>query len=337
MMAAARMGPENHAARELVRQPGPVPARPFSWEFRVNDDLFDLRDSAIRQYRHAAPDKIPEAVTKLIDTVYRTELAAHADRHLSVAAEAPELLRDFAKHLGKPSVKARWDSNLMEWFPWALGVLSEVASIRKYQTGNPQTVLAAVTHLIHGVYKHQFLRHARTHVRQPADVDDLLQKLVVHLSRPEIRDHWNSDRGEWLSWARRVMSGLASDDRKMAATRTRHTENYLAQARDDAAEALSIEDEVANREFWRTLHDILDNLRDSPNPHEKLCYEVFIRRLDHEQTLQNLADGMGLTISQVRTLILHSNQTIRQKLADQGFDEPPPTPYRRPDPPSSED
>lgn len=337
MMAEVRMEPEKHAAREVVRQPGPFPARPFSWEFRVNDDLFDLRDSAIRQYRHAAPDKIPEAVTNLIEKVYRTELAAHAERHLSVAAESPELLRDFAKHLGKPWVKARWDSNLMEWFPWALGVLSEVASIRKYQTGNPQTVLAAVTHLIHGVYKHRFLRHARTHVRQPTDVDDLLQKLVVHLSRPEIRDHWNSDRGEWLFWACRVMSGLASDDRKMAATRTRHSENYLAQARDDAAEALSIEDEVANREFWRTLHVILDNLRDSPNPKEQLCYEVFIRRLDHEQTLQDIADGMGLTISQVRTLILHSNQMIRQKLADQGFDEPPPTPYRRPDPPSSED
>jgi len=337
MMAEARMGPEKHAARELVRQPGPVPARPFSWEFRVNDDLFDLRDSAIRQYRHAAPDKIPEAVTKLIDTVYRTELAAHAERHLSVAAEAPELLRDFAKHLGKPWVKARWDSNLMEWFPWALGVLSEVASIRTYQTGHPDTLLRAVTYLIRSVYTNDFLRHARTHVRQPADVDDLLQKLVVHLSRPEIRDHWNSDRGEWLSWARRVMSGLASDDRKMAATRTRHTENYLLQARNDAADALSIENDVANREFWQTLKLILDHLRDSPDRHEKQCYEVFVRRHDDEQTLQEIADGMGLTFSQVRTLIGNSNELIRLKLSEKVFAEPPPTPFRRPAPPSSED
>jgi RNA polymerase sigma factor (sigma-70 family) len=302
----------------------------------VNEDLLTQRDDAIRLYRNGDIAEIRQAVAELTEVFYAPQLAFHARKYLKDEADGPELIRNLAKHLSKPWVHARWKSDLLEWWPWTLCVLSEVAAIRNYQTGNPEEILTSVTHLTQVVYKTYFLIHARK-VTQPADVDDLLQDLVLHLSQPRIRDRWNSDLGEFLPWARRVMSGLASDDRRTAETQTRHLERYLVQETDDHFNKFSIADDATNREFWQTLNAILDEMRDSPDPHEKLCYEVFVRRHIHEQTLQQIADELGLTISQVRTLITQSNDMVRRRLWERGHREPPPAPYRRPDPPSSED
>ncbi len=317
-------------------KPDHSPARSFSWESRVNEDLLTQRDDAIRLYRNGDIAEIRKAVADLTEVFYAPQLAFHARKYLKDEANGRELIRNLAKHLSKPWVHARWKSDLLEWWPWTLCVLSEVASIRNYQTGNPEEILTSVTHLTQVVYKTHFLIHARK-VTQPADVDDVLQDLVLHLSQPRIRDRWNSDLGEWLPWARRVMSGLASDDRRTAATQTRHLERYLVQEADDHFNKFSIADDATNREFWQTLNAILDEMRDSPDPHENLCYEVFVRRHIHGQTLQHIADELGLTISQVRTLITQSNDMVRRRLWNRGHREPPPAPYRRPDPPSSED
>jgi len=203
-------------------------------------------------------------------------------------------------------------------------------AIHIYDTGRGRRsvgeIKQAVAILIFTVYRDIFRWHAK-HLVNESDVDDLLQKLWLHLCDEKVQLQWNSQLGEWFPWARRVLSGLASDLRRTGTTRVKHLEQFAA-SRDTDSSQLPVDAQAADRHFWQGLKEVLDEMKDSPNGKVNLCYRIHVlRHSAAKKSLKQIAKELSLTESQVRTLSDKALKLIRQGLKDRGHDEPPSSPY----------
>lgn len=203
-------------------------------------------------------------------------------------------------------------------------------AIHIYDTGRGRRsvgeIKQAVAILIFTVYRDMFRWRAK-HLVNESDVDDLLQKFWLHLCDEKVQSQWNSQLGEWFPWARRVLSGLASDLRRTGTTRVKHLEQFAA-SRDTDSSQLPVDAQAADSQFWQDLKKVLDAMKDSPNSKVKLCYRIHVLRHSvAKKSLKQIAKELSLSESQVRTLSGNAVELIRQGLADRGHDEPPSSPY----------